>query len=309
MLELALELGPLPLEERARDRRLARARLLDQRRAEGGRLGQRGVLEDAARHTASATSSSLSWRRPAMRRPFGSQLAGRAPRRTARAPRPRAGTPASRRRGSASSLAPALAQPLAQSLDLAPRAVAAGGGAPGAAMTLDRGQRRLGPLRALALDQLGHRQSLELGRPGPERAVVGSPARARSRGTCSGGVAQKIRLMHAALQPHHGAVRQQGVDAARGDHGSRARGGRRPGWRPPCAGPAPAGPARPRSASARPRRPPRPVAWRRASTSCARPPVAADALRSRRRAPRSCARPPSAALEAPRPRFRSRGCA
>ena len=49
LLELALELRAL-LQENARDRRIPRARLLDETRAEGRGLGERRVLEDTAVH-------------------------------------------------------------------------------------------------------------------------------------------------------------------------------------------------------------------------------------------------------------------
>ena len=49
VLELALELGAL-LQEDARDRRIPRARLLDETRAESRGLGERRVLEDTAVH-------------------------------------------------------------------------------------------------------------------------------------------------------------------------------------------------------------------------------------------------------------------
>src|SRR5262249_58510886 len=67
-------------------------------------------------------------------------------------------------------------EPLGRGLQLAPLAIAAGRGAPGTAMALDRGQRGLRPLRALALHQLGHRETAELGGQVAEPAPLASPA-------------------------------------------------------------------------------------------------------------------------------------
>src|SRR5262249_60778400 len=60
-------------------------------------------------------------------------------------------------------LPPPEAQALSAGLELAPLAVAASGGTPGAAMTFDRRQGRFRTLRALPVDELGDRQALELG--------------------------------------------------------------------------------------------------------------------------------------------------
>ena len=73
LVEPVPELGTL-LQEGARDRAIARARLLDQRRAEGRRLGERRVLRGGHGRSISATSSSLSCRRPAMSWPLARSL-------------------------------------------------------------------------------------------------------------------------------------------------------------------------------------------------------------------------------------------
>src|SRR5262249_608121 len=118
------------------------------------------------------------------------------------------------RRAQRLELPPADTQPLGRGLQLAPLAVAAGGGPPGAAMTFDRGQRGLRTLRALAPDQFGHREPPELGGEVAERGPVGSPALGpatitrhveRRRGP-------EDPLDHAALHAHRGAVRQERVD-------------------------------------------------------------------------------------------------
>src|SRR5262249_23584617 len=67
-------------------------------------------------------------------------------------------------------------EPLGRGLQLAPLAIAAGRRAPGTAMALDRGERGLRSLRALALHQLGHRETAELGGQVAEPAPLASPA-------------------------------------------------------------------------------------------------------------------------------------
>ena len=66
-----------------------------------------------------------------------------------------AGTPASRRCVQASSASALLAEPPFEPLDALPLLLASALEAPRTAMALDGGERRLGPLALLALDQLG----------------------------------------------------------------------------------------------------------------------------------------------------------
>src|SRR5206468_8512491 len=140
-------------------------------------------------------------------------------------------------------LPPAHAEPLGDGLELPPLPVAAGGGAPRAAVALDRGEHGLGTLGALALDELGHRQTRELGGQVAEAAVVGAlPVAAPGRALAPPGraVARHVErrcrpedaLDHSALHPHGDPVRQERIDehAATADRvdAEHHREGRRP---------------------------------------------------------------------------------
>src|SRR5262249_20704158 len=127
-------------------------------------------------------------------------------------------------------LSPPQAQALGDGLELAPLAVAPGGGTPGAAMAFDRRQSRLRTLRALPVDQLGDRQALELGgrvaQPPPVTAAAIAPvalvvvAFAAALAPVLPAVARHVQgrrspedaLDDAALHAHGGAVRQERVD-------------------------------------------------------------------------------------------------
>ena len=164
-------------------------------------------------------------------------------------------------------LAP-LPQPLLQPLDLAPGAIAARGSRPTGS---DDTRSRPAPPRAPACARARSAPARESGascsaRMRRPRAVVPAVAIA-SRGTCRGGVAQKMRLITPALEPHHGAVRQQRVEehAVAADRVHAAGSG--PGSARPCGAPGPAARARPPPACARPAGRRGRVACRRASTS------------------------------------------
>src|SRR5438093_1338527 len=239
LVQLALELGPL-LQERARERRVPRARLLDERRADRGGFGTGQVVEHALRHalgdeqlvvvTEARDEPSLLLELPVADRPellenfyHAQEL-----------------LPV----GAAEllELAPADAETLGDGLELAPLAVTAGGGPPRAAVALDRGERGLGTLRALAVDQLGDRQPLELGGQMAQPSTVhGVPVATltltavtlvsvalavapRARSTALAPVAPAVAghvqrrrrpedaLDHAALYAHGGSVRKERVD-------------------------------------------------------------------------------------------------
>src|SRR5215471_12857489 len=157
--ELALELRPL-LQEEPGHRGIARAGLLDEAGAEGGRLGERGVLQDAAvDHLRYEELVVVAEARDEL--PLGEELAvlygaeafehGHHP--TELLPV-----------GIAEGLQhlPLLAEPSLQRLDALPRVLAPGLAGPGAAVALDGGQLAFGPLRPLTLHQLGNGQPLQL---------------------------------------------------------------------------------------------------------------------------------------------------
>src|SRR5262249_4992995 len=195
LVELALELGPLA-EKYARRRRVARAGLLDQSRADRRRLGAGRVGEHTVRHD------------------LGDQQ-------FVVVPEPRDGPPLRlellvghgadllQHLDHAEELLPvggaqglelpaADTEPLGRGLQLAPLAIAAGRRAPGTAMALDRGERGLRSLRALALHQLGHRETAELGGQVAEPAPLASPPSGtspRARRPGGGGVAKTLRWM------------------------------------------------------------------------------------------------------------------
>ena len=173
----------------ARRRGLARARLLDERRAQRRRLGRPRVGEEPARHrlgdqqlvvVAKAGDEAALASRPAVAHgaellehldhaqellPVGAAQATRAPAGAARAAR--------------------------RPLDVAPGWSQRGGRAPGAAVALDGGQRRLRALRALAIDQLGDGRALSWLAPGG--AGRASRSRPRARRGERGGAASPRR--------------------------------------------------------------------------------------------------------------------
>src|SRR6185503_13675131 len=73
-------------------------------------------------------------------------------------------------------LSPSNPEALGDGLQLSPLTVAAGGRAPRATVALDRGKCRLGTLGALAVDQLGDRQTLQLDRQVAQPPTVGTAA-------------------------------------------------------------------------------------------------------------------------------------
>ena len=205
-VEAVLELGPL-LEERARDRRLARARLLEQRRAERGGLGQREVVEEPARHrlgeeqlvvVAEARDEPALGLQPAVA--HGAELLEHLDHAQELLP---VGV-TERVEGGA-----ALGQALLQPLEVARRVLAARGRAPRAAVTLDGGYRRLRPLLALARDEVRHRQARELLREVAQPAGLAAPQVARHVQWRRG---PEDLLEEPTLQADHRAVRQERVE-------------------------------------------------------------------------------------------------
>src|SRR5437879_3963361 len=172
LVELTPEPGPL-LEEVPRDRRVARARLLDQRRAHGRRLGRREVGEDAA-------EDAFGDEQLVVVPESGDELPARLE------PALAHGAELLEHLDHAEELVPVRApdlleralpdaETLGQCLELAPLALTPRLGAPGTAVALDRGERAFRPLLPLALDQLGDRQSSELDGQVAEPAAVAAP--------------------------------------------------------------------------------------------------------------------------------------
>src|SRR5207245_2573056 len=169
LVELALELGPL-LHEGPREGRVTGSRLPDQRRADRRRFRAGHVVEDTVGDALGNEQLLVVPQpgdEPALA--FELTLAHRAELfgdlDHAEEFRP---VGAAQR----FQLPPPYAEPLGDGLELPPFAVAASGGAPRATVTLDRRQRRLGPLRALVVDQLGDRHPLELGGQVTQPATV-----------------------------------------------------------------------------------------------------------------------------------------
>src|SRR5216683_395890 len=178
LLELALELWAL-LQEEARHRRVARAGLLDEARAERGRLGERGVLEDAAVHhlgheelvvvpesrdelTLGQELAVLHRAEPLEHRHHPAEL-----------------LPVGVLEG-VEHLA-LLPESSLQRLDALPGMIAAALAAPRTTMALDGGERALRTLAPLALDELGEGEGLELlaEAPGPPLPVAREMKRRR----------------------------------------------------------------------------------------------------------------------------------
>src|SRR6185369_10018133 len=172
-LELALELGTL-LQERARERRVTRSRLLDQRRADGRRLRARDLGERAVGYALGdeqlvvvpkvGDEPALPLELPVA---HGAELLEHLDDTEELLP-----VGAAERL----ELPPPDPETLGDGLELAPLSVAARGRAPRAAMALDRRERGLGTLGALAIDQLGDRQPLQLDRQLAQAPAVGTAA-------------------------------------------------------------------------------------------------------------------------------------
>src|SRR5262249_35574745 len=205
-VHLMLELRAL-LEEGARDRRLARGRFLEWRRAERGGLGERELVEQPARDRLGQQQLVVvaqAGDEPALR--LQPTVADRAelledldhtqellPVGAAK-----------RIEGGAT-----LPQPLVEPLEVARGVIAPRRGAPRAAMALDGRQRRLRPLLALAPNEVRHGQARELlGQMAePARLAAADVARhvQRRRGP-------EDALDEAALEADDRAVRQQRVE-------------------------------------------------------------------------------------------------
>src|SRR5882724_689865 len=159
LLELALELRAL-LQEDARDRRIPRARLLDETRAEGRGLGERRVLEDAAVHHL-RDKELVIVPEAGDELPLGQELVVLD------------GAEALEHGHHAAELLPVgvadgvehlalLPEAAFERLDPFPLMVALALAAPGTAMALDGGQLGLGSPAPLPLDELRDREPLEL---------------------------------------------------------------------------------------------------------------------------------------------------
>src|SRR5262245_47810819 len=203
LLELPLELRPLA-QEHPRQHRLAGARLLQQRRAHGRRLGERDVDQHALREglgdqqlvvvTEPRDQPPLRRERPLA---HGLELLEHLQHPEELLP---VGAAVRLERG-----LPVL-EPLGQALDLAPGLVTPRRRPPGAAMALDRAQRGLGTLGPLALGQLAEVEKSELVGEDPEPAMtpVARDVQRRRR--------PEDLLDRARLEPHDRAVGQQRVD-------------------------------------------------------------------------------------------------